>query len=259
MSYTKADLKTLFEEAKAEKELLKQKLRVSEEDNEKLQQRIDTIAEEQTHVQKELHRLTVKESVSDENILQLQQELLAVTEIADKCEWKLEMVRRTMLRAKEEVRKELNDVDKKELESCDELITPLKEISRLEAQPEKISSVHVEQDSSKIQENPIILIGETGDIPDGGLQLLRLPTLPKFSVADLDKNDDYTGPERLKSVLKSKSDQEEFELLLMEKAEQVYELLLLKFETCFLDAIEAPQSRLNLVCQEDLHSSCDEN
>ena len=48
MSYTKADLKMLFEKAKAEKELLKQKLRVSEEDNQKLQQRIDTTAEEQT-------------------------------------------------------------------------------------------------------------------------------------------------------------------------------------------------------------------
>ena len=38
----------LFEKAKAKKDLLKQKLRVSEEDNEKLQQRIDNIAEEQT-------------------------------------------------------------------------------------------------------------------------------------------------------------------------------------------------------------------
>ena len=202
----------------------------------------------------------MKESVSDENILQLQQELLAVTKIADKCEWNSEMLRRTMLRAKEEVCKELNDVDKKELESCDELITPLKEISRLEAQPEKISSVHVhvEQDSSTIQENPIILIGEPGDIPDGGLQLLKLPTLPKFSVADLDKNDDYTGSEGLKSMLNFKSGQKEvleYEGLLMEKAEQVYESLLLKFKTCFLDAIEALQSRLNLVCQEALISA----
>ena len=67
-----------------------------------------------------------------------------------------------MLRAKEEVRKELNDVDKNELESCDELITSLKRVSRLEAQADKTSSVHVEQDSSTIQENPIILIGEPG-------------------------------------------------------------------------------------------------
>ena len=41
----------------------------------------------------------------------------------------------------------------------------------------------------------------------------------------------------------------------MEKAEQVYELLLLKFKTCFLDATEALQSRLNLVCQEALVSA----
>ena len=81
---SRADLKTLFEKAKTEKELLKQKLRVSEH-NEKLKKRIDTIAEEQTHVQKEVHRLSVKESVSDENVLQLQQELLAVTDITDKC------------------------------------------------------------------------------------------------------------------------------------------------------------------------------
>ena len=67
-----------------------------------------------------------------------------------------------MLRAEEEVRKEQNDVDKKELDSCDESITSLKEVSRLEAQPDKISSVHVEHDSSTIQKNPIILIGEPG-------------------------------------------------------------------------------------------------
>ena len=42
-------------------------------------------------MQKDLHRLSVKESVSNENVLQLQQELLAVTEITDKCEWNLEM------------------------------------------------------------------------------------------------------------------------------------------------------------------------
>ena len=52
----------LFEKAKAKKDLLKQKLRVSEEDNEKLQQRIDTTAEDRTHVQKELHRFSLKES-----------------------------------------------------------------------------------------------------------------------------------------------------------------------------------------------------
>ena len=210
-------------------------------------------------MQKELHRFSVKESESDENILQLQQELSAITEIADKCEWNLEMMRRghelELMRAKEEVRKELNDVNKKELESCNELITPLKEkVSRLEAQPDKTSSVHVERNSSTIQENPIILIGELGNIPDGGLQLLRLPTLPKFSVADLDKNDDYTGSEGLKSMLNSKSGQKElleFELLLMEKTEQV---LLLKVKTCVLDA-ETLQSRLNLVCQEALVSA----
>ena len=41
-----------------------------------------------------------------------------------------------LLRAKEEVRMGLNDVDKKELKSCDESITLLKEVSRLEAQPD---------------------------------------------------------------------------------------------------------------------------
>ena len=46
----------LFEEAKAEMELLKQTLPISE-DNEKLQQRIDTIKEKWSHVQKEVNRL----------------------------------------------------------------------------------------------------------------------------------------------------------------------------------------------------------
>ena len=78
------------------------------------------------------------------------------------------------------------------------MTTPLKEVSRLEAQADKTSSVCVEQDSSTIQENPIFLIGEPGDIPDGQLQLLRQPTLLTFSVAELDKNDDNTGSEGLK-------------------------------------------------------------
>ena len=51
----------------------------------------------------------MKASESDENVLQLQQELLAVTKIADKCEWDLEMIRRghelLLLRAEEEVLK----------------------------------------------------------------------------------------------------------------------------------------------------------
>ena len=46
MPYTKADLKMLFEEPEAKKELRKQKLQVSKEDNEKLHQKIDTIGEE---------------------------------------------------------------------------------------------------------------------------------------------------------------------------------------------------------------------
>ena len=102
--------------------------------------------------QKELHRLSLKESESDE----------------------LEL-----LRAEEEVCKKLNDINKS---WSDELITVLKEkVSRLEAQPDKTSSVHIEQDRSTMQENPIIPIGEPGNIPDGGLWPLRQPTLPKCS------------------------------------------------------------------------------
>ena len=38
--------------------------------------------------------MSVKESASDENVLQLQQELLGVKKIADKCEWNLKIMRR---------------------------------------------------------------------------------------------------------------------------------------------------------------------
>ena len=61
-------------------------------------------------------------------------------------------------------------------------------VSRLEAEPDKTSSVHVEQSSSTRQKNPIIPIVEPGNIPDGRrLHPLRLVTLP---VVDLDKDDD---------------------------------------------------------------------
>ena len=57
-------------------------------------------------------------------------------------------------------------------------------------------------------------------------------------MVDLDKNDDTLvhWVEVSKTMLNSKRGQKElleFELLLMEKAKQVYELLLLNVKTCF--------------------------
>ena len=77
-------------------------------------------------------------------------------------------------------------------------------VSRLEAQPDKTSSVHVEQDSSTIQENPMILIGEPSNIP---WRIAAVKTAD-VSVADLDKDDD-AGTEGLKSMPNSRSGQKE--------------------------------------------------
>lgn len=91
---------------------------------------------------------------------------------------------------------------------------------------------------------------------------LRLPALPKFSGADVDKDSDsYTRwikkLERHAELQKWSEHEKllQFELLLTEKAEQVYQLLHDRAKASFSEATQALQSRLNPVRREALVSA----